>query len=369
MEKRMEEKKDYYQKIALKIGMFAVVLVAVYALYKTALFYMPFVIALVIASIAEPLIKLFIKKLKWKRKLASVVSLILIVGIIVILISILISSIITESIALVENLNGYISNAYEYGMSILQDVQEGRIQIPEEVMQIAEKSYGGLLEGLKTVIVNFFTGVLNTISAIPSWFTYGFITILAVVFICFDRDYMIQMCKKHIPSKWLTTAKTYGKTTFSVGINYIKAEAKLSCICFVLVLIGLCLMEFFGLQIEYPIIMAIFIGFVDLLPIFGAGTVMIPWVAYLVLAGNIPAAIGVGILWIIWAIIKNLIEPKMISHQMGLHPIFTLLAMYTGFKFFGILGLMIGPIVLIVIKEIFSEVIEKGVLKAIFEQE
>lgn len=365
----MEEKKNYYTKIAMKIIIFVVTLVAVYALYKTAIFYMPFIIALIIASIAEPLIKLFMKKMKWNRKLASVVSLILIVGIITVLIGILISSIITESITLVENLNGYISNAYEYGMSILRDIQEGRIQIPEEVMQIAEKSYGGLLEGLKTFIINFFTGVINTISAIPSWITYGFITILAVVFICFDRDYIMEMCKKHVPSKWLTTAKTYGKTTFSVVINYIKAEAKLSCICFILVLIGLCAMEFFGLQIEYPIIMAIFIGFVDLLPIFGAGTVMIPWVAYLVLAGNIPAAIGVGILWIIWAIIKNLIEPKMISHQMGLHPIFTLLAMYTGFKFFGILGLMIGPIVLIVLKEIFSEVVEKGVLKTIFEQE
>lgn len=64
MEKKMEEKKDYYRKIAMKISMFVVILIAVYALYKTALFYMPFVIALIIASIAEPLIKLFMKKLK-----------------------------------------------------------------------------------------------------------------------------------------------------------------------------------------------------------------------------------------------------------------------------------------------------------------
>lgn len=365
----MEEKTNYYVKMFYKLLAIIVILIGVYVIYKTTIFYMPFVVALIIASIAEPLIKLFMNKFKWKRKVASICALVLIVSIIVILISILVSSIITESIKLVENLNGYVTDAYDYGIRLLADIQEGRIDIPDEVMQIVEKSYGTLLEGTKTVIINFFTGVINTISAIPEWFTYGFITVLAVVFICFDREYMIETCKKHIPSKWLKTIKSYGKTTFSVVLEYIKAEAKLSCICFVLVLVGLTSMHMFGLQIEYPIIMAIFIGFVDILPIFGAGTVMIPWTIYLVLAGNIPASIGVGILWIVWAIIKNLVEPKMISHQMGLHPIFTLIAMYTGFKFLGVLGLMIGPIVLIVMKNIFSEIIDKGVLKTIFEQE
>ena len=336
----MEEKKEYYWKIGTKFLMFAVILIAIYAIYKTAIFYMPFVIALIIASIAEPLIKLFVNKLKWNRKLASIVSLILIVGL-------LISSIITESISLIENLNGDITNAYNYGIEVLKDIQEGRLQIPEEVMQIAQQSYGALLEGIKTFLGNFFTGVINTITAIPSSLTYMFITILAVIFICFDREYVLETCKKHIPHKWLETAKTYLKTTFSVGVNYIKAEAKLSGICFILVLIG----------------------FVDILPIFGAGTVMIPWVIYLSLSGNIPEAIGVGALWIIWAIIKNLLEPRMISKQMGLHPIFTLFAMYTGFRIFGVFGLMLGPIILIVIKELFSGFIEKGIFKTIFEQE
>lgn len=365
----MEEKSNYYKKMMSKFLIFIVILVVIYALYKTAIFYMPFIIALIIASIAEPLIKLFIKKLKWKRKFASSIALILIVSLIILIVSILVSSIVTESIKLIENLNGYATDIYNYGIQLFKDIQEGRTQIPQEVLDIAEKSFSGLLEGVKTFIGNFFTGVLNTITAIPSYFTYGFITILAVIFICFDREFIIDTCKKHIPNEWLQKVKNYCKTTIDVGFNYIKAEAKLSGICFILVLIGLTIMNICGLKIEYPIIMAIFIGFVDILPIFGAGTVMIPWVIYLVIAGNIPAAIGVGALWIIWAIIKNILEPKMISHQMGLHPIFTLLAMYTGFKVFGVLGLMIGPILLIVFKNIFSDLIDKGILKTIFEKE
>lgn len=365
----MDEKSDYYKKMLWKFVAFAVIIFAIYLVFKTAVFYMPFVIAFIIASIAEPLIKFLTKKTKMRRKLASIISLIVIVAIIVMLLVFLISSLITESIELIENLNGDMTNIYNYGMGLINDFREGRIEIPEEVMQIAEKSYSSLLDGLKTFLGNFFKGLLNTITSIPTWFTYGFVTILAVIFICFDREYIKETCKKHIPSKWIEKVKMVFKETFSVAVEYIKAEAKLSFICFILVLIGLGIMNLIGIDIGYPIIMAIFIGVVDLLPLFGAGAVMLPWVGYLVVIGNTPAAIGVGVLWILWVIIKNLAEPKMISHQMGIHPIFTLIAMYTGFRIYGVLGLILGTIILIILKRIFAGLIEKGVLKTIFEQE
>lgn len=365
----MDEKMKYYLKIFSKFAIFGFILLGIWLAYQTAIFYMPFVIALGIAMLTEPLIKFFMKKTKLKRKLASIVSLLLIVSAIVILVTILIMSLITESSKLVGNLNTYISDAYNFGMGIFKDVQSGKIEIPNEVMQLAEKSLGGFLESLKTFLGNFFTGLMNTITAIPSWITFGFTTILAVIFICFDREYVSNICQKHIPKKWIEKARMIFKETCSVAIEYLKAEAKLSSMCFILMLIGLTGMDLFGLKVEYPIIMAIFIGFVDLLPIFGAGAVMIPWIIYLLITGNIPLTIGVSILWIIWAIIKNIAEPKMISKQMGLHPIFTLIGMYTGFKLFGVLGLMFGPILLLVIKNIFKELISKGVLKTIFEQE
>lgn len=365
----MDEKMKYYIKIFSKFLLCGFILLGIWAGYQVAIFFMPFVIAFFISLIAEPLIKFFMNKLKWKRKLASVVSLLVIVSALIILITILVTSLVTESSKLIGNLNTYISDAYNFGMGIFNDIQSGKIEIPEEVMQIAQKSLGGFLESLKTFLGNFFTGLLNTISAIPSWITFGFTTILAVIFICFDRDYVVEVCKKHIPSKWIQKVKMVVKETCSVALEYLKAEAKLSSICFVLVLFGLVGMDVFGLTVEYPIIMAIFIGFVDLLPIFGAGAVMVPWVIYLVLIGNIPVAIGVGILWIIWAIIKNVTEPKMISKQMGLHPLFTLIGMYAGFKLFGVLGLMFGPILLLVIKNVFKELMDKGILKTIFEQE
>lgn len=365
----MDEKIRYYIKIGLKFVGFATIVFGIFLSYQVARFYLPFIIALFIASMAEPLIRKLMETCKIKRKMASIISLLIILSIIIIVCSIIISSLIAESSKLIGNLNNYATQAYNWGIEIFEDVKEGRIQIPTQVIQMVENSYGGIIDALKNFLGNFFTGLITTIGAVPTWITYGITTILAVLFICFDRDYVIQICKKHIPSKWLEKTREVIAQTCQITWRYIKAEAKLSGICFILILFGLLLMSFLGITIEYPIIMAIFIGFMDLLPIFGAGTVMIPWSIYLVVTNNLPAALAVAVLWIIWAVIKNLVEPKMISQQMGMHPIFTLLAMYTGFKLLGVIGLILGPILFLVITSIFKELIAKGVLKTIFEQE
>ena len=66
---------------------------------------------------------------------------------------------------------------------------------------------------------------------------------------------------------------------------------------------------------------------------------------------------------------RQFIEPKIVSGKIGIHPIFTLLAMYTGFKFIGVLGMLVGPIVLIILKNIYATVIENGIFKTIMDEE
>ena len=127
-------------------------------------------------------------------------------------------------------------------------------------------------------------------------------------------------------------------------------------------------MNFMGLNVEYPLLDALAIGFVDALPILGSGTVIIPWAIISAIDGNLNLAIGLVVLLIIITVIRQLAEPKVVSKQIGIHPIFTLIAMYTGFKAIGILGLLIGPIVLIVFSNIFESLIDRGVVKTIFEK-
>ena len=84
--------------------------------------------------------------------------------------------------------------------------------------------------------------------------------------------------------------------------------------------------------------------------------------------GSRPFWFAIIILLIIMSVVRQILEPKLVSKNIGVHPIFTLLAMYTGFKVIGILGLLIGPIVLIIFKNIFANLIDRGVFKTIFDK-
>ena len=91
---------------------------------------------------------------------------------------------------------------------------------------------------------------------------------------------------------------------------------------------------------------------------------MIPWAIFSALNGDIRLGIALIVLWIIMSVVRQLLEPKIVSGKIGIHPIFTLIAMYTGFKVIGIIGMLAGPIVLIILKSIFSNRLEQGITKS-----
>ena len=122
-----------------------------------------------------------------------------------------------------------------------------------------------------------------------------------------------------------------------------------------------------GLDVGFPLIIAIAIGFVDALPILGSGTVMIPWGVIAGLNGDLKLGILIIVLWIFMSIIRQFLEPKIVSGNIGIHPIFTIIAMYTGFKFLGVIGMFIGPIILIILKNIFANFLDNGIVKSILD--
>ena len=126
---------------------------------------------------------------------------------------------------------------------------------------------------------------------------------------------------------------------------------------------------FLGFNVKYPLLIALITAFVDALPILGSGTVLVPWAIISALDGDINLGIALVVLWIIMCVVRQFIEPKVVSNKLGIHPIFTLIAMYTGFKLLGVIGMLIGPIALIIIKSIFSTLIDQGIIKTILDKE
>ena len=101
------------------------------------------------------------------------------------------------------------------------------------------------------------------------------------------------------------------------------------------------ILHFCGLNVGYPLIIALAIGFVDALPILGSGSVMIPWAILSSINGDINLGLAIIVLLIIMSVARQILEPKLVSKNIGVHPIFTLIAMYTGFKVIEVIGLLV----------------------------
>ena len=220
---------------------------------------------------------------------------------------------------------------------------------------------------LTVIIKQVLNGVLQTVYSIPKIAIYLVITILATYFITSDKFYILDRIEHHIPRKIVDKVNFKIKGIKETLGNYLKAQGTLFLITFFIFLIGLYILKIIGMDVKYPFLMALIILILDILPIFGAGTIIIPWIITLFMNSNSSLAFSLLGLYILNIAVREFLEPKLVSKKIGIHPIFTLIAMYTGFKLIGIFGMIIGPIVLIILKNIFSDMIEDGIMKTILK--
>ena len=358
----------YWSKVVRRLIFFAISILAFFISLKMVLFFMPFLIAFIISICIEPFIRKVIKKTKLSRKVSAIIVL-AIVSIIIISASIwAITSLISEVYNLLQGINTYFDNANNFIKYITQKFDTSRIQFPPEVITFLENSTNNFLETLTEFVKKILNSVLTWITQIPKICISIGITILATYFICTDRFYMLDQLEHHFPKTWIKRFSVHlREIKVSLGA-YLKAEIILVIISFIILLIGLFILKFLGLNINYPLLAAIGVAFVDALPILGSGTVMLPWAVISAINGDIRLASFLIIIYIIMIVTRQFMEPRIVSNQIGIHPIFTLIAMYTGFKLIGVLGLLVGPIILIILKSIFGTMIDKGVVKSIFER-
>lgn len=358
---------SYWTRVLKRFLYVILILIGLFLAFKLAIFYTPFLIAFIISLIIEPAIRLIMKKLKLTRKTSSIIIFIIASGIIIGGVTWGIISLISEASNLLQDLNSYVEKAYILFQNFTNKFDFNKIHLPNEITSIIENSTGDVLNSVSSWIRNFLTGLLNMITSIPTIAIYFVVTIMALYLICVDKVYILDQIEHHFPKRWVFKVGKHIKDLTQTLGGYLKAEATLILVSFIISLVGLYILKFAKFNIEFPLLMALFIGFVDALPILGSGTVMIPWAIISGLNGDLKLGIALIILLIIMSTVRQFLEPKLVSKHIGTHPIFTLIAMYTGFKFIGILGMLIGPIILIIIKNVFATLIDEGIFKSIMD--
>ena len=109
-------------------------------------------------------------------------------------------------------------------------------------------------------------------------------------------------------------------------------------------------------------VLAVLIALVDALPMLGTGTVLIPWAVYALIRGEQALAIGLGALYGVVVLLRSTLEPRLIGRQLGLSPLVTLGALYVGYRLWGVLGMILAPVLVITAGELLAMAKgEKGV--------
>ena len=293
----------YWTGILKKISYLAVIVLIIIASLKLAVFYMPFLIAFIISLIIEPVIKWLMRNLKISRKFSSIIVFIIVFGSIVGLLVWGIITIISESTHLLASFNQYYEKAYEQLQRIINSLNFEKIKISSDIQEFTQNTAISFLQKASTYLQEFLTGVLKFLSSVPTMAIYFVVFVLALYFICTDKIYMLDELEHHFRE----IIKTLGK--------YLKAQVVLILISFIISLIGLYIMQFAGLNVGYPLLIALGIGFIDALPILGSGTAMVPWAIISGINGDLTLGISIIVLWIIMSITRQFIEPRIVSRK------------------------------------------------------
>lgn len=361
----MKKERVTYIKATVNIlSAVAALLLCIWLLPKFIVFFIPFIIGWIISLMAAPLVKFFEEKLKIRRKAGTVFVIVLVLAI-VILIVYAIGYVAMQEIArfvgdlpelwasVGSELNMAGNNLMKYIDRLPTDLRDNIYTAADVVKKYFNDAFSGDINSGGAI-----TTVGNIVNSIPDVIMGVVMALLSSYFFVAEKEYMNDMSEKHIPGAIRYRWDMIKRSIKSAFGGYFKAQFKIEIWVYLITLVGLLI-----LRTRYAILIALGIAFLDFLPVFGAGAVMIPWAAVKLFSGEYGVAIGLLLVWGIGQIIRQLIQPKIVGDSIGVKPIPTLFLLYIGFKFGGVFGMIIAvPIGIIVIN-----MYEEGVLSTTIE--
>jgi sporulation integral membrane protein YtvI len=189
---------------------------------------------------------------------------------------------------------------------------------------------------------------ISVLKAIPSWLLFMIVLLIAAYYFSSDGDSVGRGLSSVLPTKWQAKLPVIKEKFKKTVTGYIKAYFLLMLLTFFEMLVGLTV-----LGVEYAFIMAIVISIVDVLPILGTGAVLVPWAIFACLTSNTPLGVGLLILYAVTLVIRQIAEPRIVGSTLGVHPLATLASVYIGLRLVGFVGIFIGPMVAMLIREVF----------------
>lgn len=342
----METRKNF----VINAAFYGIIFLIILGIYRYILPIMtPFIIGFCVASLVQiPLKRIKLKNPRQKRLMSSLFC-IAFYAIIIGILSLFGVKLVEQVGNLIRSMPDLIQyQLYPFFLQVAEDVQLRLSPVDSSMIDWILELAISALKSLSQFATNLSAGAVKVVASgaasLPSVIVQIVITVVSSFYISADYQKVLDFIKSLIPEDkyhFVSHGLGYAKTAVLV---YIKSFSLLFCATFIELWIGLSI-----LRIPYSLGVAFAIAIFDLMPILGTGGILLPWGVYLLFTGNIFTGIGMFLLYVVIAAVRNILEPKFVGSQIGLHPLATLVAMILGLKLLGIVGMALFPIGLVAI--------------------
>ncbi len=330
----------YYLKMVLNVLIpVLVIAAAVIILLRLFWFFLPFVLGYIIAMIANPAVNFLQRKISIKRKHSSTLIIAVVLVLIIGLIYALISLAISLGLDLIQDVPGWLSSLsatidglftrYAGVFDVLpEDMAEALAEFRSELSSVMTGMISGMV--MPTVDIS-----ASAIRSVPGLFINVLVFFISAFCFIFQWEDINLFIRQHMPKGIASYMEYLKNDTRKILGSWLKAQIKIMGVVFVVLAVS-----FLILRVEYAIPLAALTAFLDFLPAFGVGFIMWPWIVIELLSANFLMAFWLALVYIATQAVRNTLQPKIMGDTMGLSPLWTLLFLFLGYKFYGIAGMI-----------------------------
>ena len=320
----------------INIIYYALLTLIVFGFIRFSALLSPFFIGFIISVLIYPAVSFLKKRTKIPASFSAGILVTLILSAAVSIIFLLSSLLYKQILSFSQKLPHLIN---EITVNLTDFLHSNRIDVSVDMINNVKQSISSSAVNLSVSVLGNLT---DGLSSVPSIF-------ISCVLFCSDMPRIRIFLREFLPCRFRQTALEIKRFTSATLVRMLKAYSLIMLITFFELVLGLYLFK-----IESPLTKAALIAFVDILPVLGCGTVLLPWALISVLGGNITLGIKLAVLYLIIACVRQFAEPKIVGSNIGMNPLLTLVSVYVGFRISGITGMFIFPIIVITVLHLFK---------------
>ncbi len=349
------ENRRTYLKVFINLGIMLVLLLFfIFVAPRIIIYFMPFVVGWGIAMIASPLVGFFEKKVKIKRKAGSAFVIIIVIGLVIFAGYFVCAKLMEQVIEFAGELPDMWEGTQQEFAQIGEKLEAASKYLPDEIEVAIVNITSNVGEYLGELFGRLGSPAIETLSRftmnLPSILIGIIMCLLSAYFFVADKDYVANLLHKVMTQSMLDQVNMVKRGLVRAVGGYFKAQLKIEFWMYLLLVIG-----FTILRVKYAFLIAIGVAFLDLLPFFGTGTVLIPWAIVKFLSGEYTMVIGLLIIWGVGQLARQLIQPRIVGDSVGLEPIPTLFLLFIGYKSAGVVGMIIAVPIGIIVLTMYEE--------------